>query len=68
MRILQPGTWPLDPVYGATCHRCKTVVEFAESEGTVVIDPRDGDYVEAECPVCEGPLRVAKKGEKPCGS
>ncbi len=56
MRIIKEGIHPNEIVHQGTCTTCKTEVEFKRSEGEVVYDQRDGDYVKVACPICGGTI------------
>jgi len=53
MKILERGTKPTDKVYTVRCQHCKTKFEFAQHEGKVIYDQRDGDFISIACPVCK---------------
>lgn len=52
MKIIKKGKRPEDKKHRGTCHNCKTVVEFSQSEGVVTYDQRDGNFVTVKCPTC----------------
>lgn len=58
MDVIKKGKLPEDNVYLGSCHHCGTVVKFMRSEGELVFDQRDGDYIEIECPLCHTSICV----------
>ena len=58
MRIIRQGSIPVE-MARVTCRECKTLFEFVKSEGKLVPDFRDGDYVEINCPFCHKTLAVS---------
>lgn len=53
MKIIKQGKLPEEQIYHSVCNYCKTEFEFAEKEGKVVFEQRDGDYVAIDCPLCK---------------
>lgn len=52
MKIIKRGTIQSQREYRANCRTCDTVFQFAQWEGKVTKDQRDGDFVSIACPVC----------------
>lgn len=52
MKIIKQGKIPAEREYRVTCRTCDTVFQFAQSEGKVTSDQRDGDFVSIACPTC----------------
>jgi hypothetical protein len=53
MKVLKVGRFPEDKVYVVTCGYCKSEIEFAQKEGKITSDQRDGDYISITCPICK---------------
>ena len=54
MRIIKHGRDPYaGEIQRSKCLWCKTEFEWETSEARIVQDPRDGNYYEIACPVCE---------------
>lgn len=51
MRIISRKDYQ-DPKTQFTCKCCGSVIEAKRSEGRLVLDFRDGDFVVIRCPVC----------------
>jgi hypothetical protein len=52
VKIIHRGTDPKDVTHRAVCNRCKTEIEFTQSEAIYHSDQRDGDFLSIACPVC----------------
>lgn len=52
MKIIKPGKPEAERLFEATCNNCGCIVEFKHSEGQVIYDQRDGDYIRINCPTC----------------
>jgi len=52
MKIIKRGKLKVE-VYTQECIKCESILEFTRSDGKIVFDQRDGDYLEVICPVCE---------------
>lgn len=59
MRILKRGKKEADRIHIGTCRSCGCTVEFANHEGRVVRDQREGDYIQVNCPECLTHITVA---------
>ncbi len=64
MKIIKEGTIPSERLYRTTCRHCETVFEFLESEGNVIYDYLDGNYVEIICPICNIICNVTKNNQE----
>ena len=58
MKIIKEGKRSENVTYRGSCIRCKTEVEFDRHEATKHSDPRDGDYLNVDCPVCGNEISV----------
>ena len=65
MKILKRGTLPEERILNATCRKCQTEFEFAQSETTTVHDQREGDYLSIRCPLCSAPVFLSSKSNPP---
>lgn len=63
MEILKQGTKPEDSVHTGRCVSCGTEVKFTRSEGRVMFDRRDGNFVTVTCPTCQRPIYSAIRGQ-----
>lgn len=63
MEIIEEGRLPEDKVYEGRCYHCNTRARFKRSEGKLVYDQRDGDYVEVKCPLpgCNHTIKVSTR-------
>jgi predicted RNA-binding Zn-ribbon protein involved in translation (DUF1610 family) len=53
MKIIKKGI-PKDEIKSQWgCPKCGSIIESTASDGTVICDQRDGDYVVFVCPICE---------------
>jgi uncharacterized protein with PIN domain len=52
VKIIHRGVDPKDTTHRAVCARCKTEVEFTQSEAVYHSDRREGDFLSIACPVC----------------
>lgn len=52
MKIIKRGAPPSEIPLQATCHHCKTEIEFVPLEAQFIADQREGDYYRIPCPVC----------------
>jgi hypothetical protein len=52
MRIIKRGQIPELVVHTFTCTNCKSVIEALGSECTSSSDPREGQILKIQCPVC----------------
>jgi hypothetical protein len=52
VKIIKKGEVPEHKTYRVDCHNCKTEFEFLANEATITRDPRDGDFLTIECPLC----------------
>jgi len=60
MKILKRGDKvERERAFVLTCSACKTEIECTTSEMRLQPDPRDGDYYEIACPVCDRPITQA---------
>lgn len=50
MKIITPGQLPGDKVHKATCHSCRCVFEFKQSEGTIHNGSYSGSTISVSCP------------------
>lgn len=62
MKILKRGTAPSEIPYQATCHKCKTEIEFMEHEAreTAGDRPWEPTCLIISCPVCNNGVFVTK--------
>ncbi|MNB99682.1 hypothetical protein D3C75_469750 [compost metagenome] len=52
VRIISIGKLPSEREWIGTCSKCKTVVEFLQSDATSSgNDQRDGDWAKLKCPL-----------------
>lgn len=59
MKIIKRGTPRSERVFIMNCNNCGTTFEIKYSEGRVVYDQRDGDYIKCGCPVCQSDVTHA---------
>lgn len=61
MEIVKPGRYQMGPKWLAQleCRYCQAVFRFPRSEGTLVSDNPEGDYVSVKCPGCKGHNHVS---------
>jgi len=52
MRIIKEGKRPEDELYEFHCGNCGTIFEIKQSEGKIIYDQRDGNFLTYSCPVC----------------
>lgn len=59
MKILRKGNPQEERLYRGDCRNCGCQIEFKQHEGKIVRDPRDGDYIQVNCPTCMTYITVA---------
>lgn len=53
VKVIEPGKLPQDKVYRVRCRNCQALLEFAQWEGKMTHDQRDGSFLTIKCPTCE---------------
>jgi hypothetical protein len=53
VKIIKEGKIPAQSVYGCACRNCRTEFTFEDREAELIYDPRDGDYLQIDCPLCK---------------
>lgn len=58
MDIVKRGRLPSERQHTGKCRHCDTEVRFRQGEAREHYSPREGGYLEVECPVCGKPIFV----------
>jgi hypothetical protein len=61
MEIIFEGVIPEEKVRRARCTNCNTIFDFKQSEGKIQHDPREGDYLSINCPLCKKQINLTVK-------
>ena len=61
MRIIKEGNKHLGVEVEVICRQCQSELGVKKSDGRIVYDHRDGDYIEVQCPVCSRDITISIK-------
>ena len=58
IEILEKGEPKSERKFTVGCRGCNSKLRYSKSDGVVVHDQRDGDFLKLDCPVCHKDINV----------
>lgn len=53
VKIIKEGSLPEEKEHRVTCSNCITIFSFQTKDAKLVLDQREGSYLQINCPFCK---------------